>query len=336
MIKLKPILFACAAFTLYQSPVVAGTYAIYSNAETKNIKNDTVSTGTIDATYYRNLVVSYETRFNGAFLGYNGAYFRHYCNGSNYATNKVSTGNSFASNSDDLPCSLTDITVSFTGSGWWNSGPNEIRNIVVTGIKDAPTATSQSLSVNKNSNTGQVSLNVSDPQGAPMTPTVTSGPSHGSLTWSGLKFTYTPTACYSGSDSFQYYVKETIKNQTSPTTTVSITVNNVNFPPSINAVSSQRIPWHSPYSVALSGIAAGTCGGPSISISATSANASVFPNPTVSYSSPSASGAVIITPVTPPAVQSGTATVTLNLNDGVNTHSINFNTTVDWVSLIHR
>jgi VCBS repeat-containing protein len=66
--------------------------------------------------------------------------------------------------------------------------------------------------------------------GNPMTPSLVSGPSHGSLTLNADgSFTYTPATNYSGSDSFTY--QDTQGNLTSNTATVNLTVNSVNQPP---------------------------------------------------------------------------------------------------------
>jgi DNA/RNA endonuclease G (NUC1) len=102
--------------------------------------------------------------------------------------------------------------------------------ITINPINDAPTANSQSASTNSNTPVA-ITLTGSDvetPSGS-LTYTVTSGPSHGSLSGTGANRTYTPAANYSGPDSFKFTVTDTGDGASPPLTsseaTVSITVN---------------------------------------------------------------------------------------------------------------
>ncbi|MFN2579063.1 MAG: Ig-like domain-containing protein [Pyrinomonadaceae bacterium] len=102
-------------------------------------------------------------------------------------------------------------------------------SVIINPVNDAPTADSQA--VNTNSNTPvAIALTGSDletPSGS-LTFTVTSGPSHGSLSGSGPNRAYTPGLNYSGPDSFKFTITDTGDGSspalTSSEATVSITV----------------------------------------------------------------------------------------------------------------
>ena len=89
------------------------------------------------------------------------------------------------------------------------------------------TAEDSTLTVNAASG---VLANDSDPAGQPMTAALVSGTTHGVLTFSSNGgFTYTPTANYSGTDSFSYYAND--GTALSSATTVTLTVTPVNDAP---------------------------------------------------------------------------------------------------------
>ena len=93
-------------------------------------------------------------------------------------------------------------------------------------IVGAPTANNQSVAVAFNTTTA-VTLTGSDPNAPPrsLTYTVTTAPAHGTLSGTAPNLTYTPTAGYTGPDSFQFTVSNGIN--TSSAATVSLTVNPV-------------------------------------------------------------------------------------------------------------
>ncbi len=86
-----------------------------------------------------------------------------------------------------------------------NSSPGTATLTVAPGV---PTANSQSVNVAFNAGT-QLSLVGNDPNDPPLPLTyiISTNPSHGSLSGSGPVVTYTPTSGYSGSDLFQFTVK---------------------------------------------------------------------------------------------------------------------------------
>jgi DNA/RNA endonuclease G (NUC1) len=140
---------------------------------------------------------------------------------------------------------------------------NGVVSVTINPVNDAPTANSQS--VNTTSNTPRaITLTGSDletPSGS-LTFTVTSGPSHGSLTGSGANRIYTPGVNYSGPDSFNFTVTDTPDGSspalTSSEATVSITVNDT-VPPVITLNGNSISLWpanHSYHTVNVSDLVA--------------------------------------------------------------------------------
>ena len=109
----------------------------------------------------------------------------------------------------------------FTASdGSLSSAPATV-SITVTPVNDAPTANGQSVSTTQNVALG-ITLTGSDPEGTALTFSPGT-PSHGTLSGTGATRTYTPTAGYTGPDSFTFTAND--GSLTSPPATVSITVN---------------------------------------------------------------------------------------------------------------
>lgn len=101
--------------------------------------------------------------------------------------------------------------------------------ILVSPNNLAPAANAQSVSVDEDTGV-VVTLSGSDPDGTIAVYSVTAVPGHGTLSGSVPNLTYTPSANYSGSDSFDFTVTDN-EGATSAAATVSITVNPVNDPP---------------------------------------------------------------------------------------------------------
>jgi len=93
---------------------------------------------------------------------------------------------------------------------------------VLININTAPTAAAQSASGDEDA-IQTISLSGSDPDGDTLSYVIASQPSHGTVSLEGSTVTYTPTADYSGSDSFTFTVSDGMV--TSSAATVSITVN---------------------------------------------------------------------------------------------------------------
>ena len=132
------------------------------------------------------------------------------------------------------------FTYSVCDDGTTNGSPdpkcaNGTVNVTVSAVNDAPTANSQTVSTNSNTPLA-ITLSGSDLEtaSANLTYTVTSGPSHGSLSGTGANRTYSPASDYSGPDSFNFTVTDTGDGASMPLTsleaTVSITVNDTLAP----------------------------------------------------------------------------------------------------------
>jgi hypothetical protein len=88
---------------------------------------------------------------------------------------------------------------------------NATVSITVAPVNDVPTADTKAATVTRNSSANPITLSGSDqetPSGS-LTFTVTGGgPTHGTLAGTGANRTYTPTAGYTGDDSFTYTVTD--------------------------------------------------------------------------------------------------------------------------------
>ncbi len=123
-----------------------------------------------------------------------------------------------------------DFTVD-DGAGTTSSGAF---NISVTAVNDAPVANADSFSVDNDStlvvNSPGVLANDVDVDGDPLTVTLVTAPTNGSLTMAADgSFTYTPSASFSGTDTFVYTVSDGVTS--SGPSTVSILVNATLAPP---------------------------------------------------------------------------------------------------------
>jgi CSLREA domain-containing protein len=101
--------------------------------------------------------------------------------------------------------------------------------ITVTPVNDAPVAQGQTVTTLEDS-PNFITLVASDVDNNPLTYTVVSGPSHGTLTGTGSGRSYVPAANFNGADSFTFKVTDTA-GADSATATVSINVTAVNDPP---------------------------------------------------------------------------------------------------------
>lgn len=119
-------------------------------------------------------------------------------------------------------------SVSFTytaSNGAGSSGPVTMTLQVMAGPA-APLAYGSAVNVVENSSNTQIPLNIT---GGATSVTVTSAPTHGTLTISGASVKYTPTAGYTGSDSFAYTATNPFGSSVSGSGSVAI---NVIAPPS--------------------------------------------------------------------------------------------------------
>ncbi len=118
-------------------------------------------------------------------------------------------------------------TASYTGSDSFTytatnaTGTSAAATVTITVSPQTPVANAVSATVAYNSSANPITLNITG--GTPASVAVASGASHGTATASGTSITYTPTASYTGSDSFTYTA--TNATGTSAPATVTITVN---------------------------------------------------------------------------------------------------------------
>jgi len=108
------------------------------------------------------------------------------------------------------------------------AGPRSFRVELVPGRSAPPVALDQSLATNE-SQSLPITLTGSDPDGNPLTYSVLSAPSHGTLIGAPPSVVYHPTSGYYGHDSFTFDVTDGI--QVSNVATVNITVQPAERPP---------------------------------------------------------------------------------------------------------
>ena len=124
---------------------------------------------------------------------------------------------------------------------------------------------------------------------------------------------YTPLGNASGTALITVTVNDGQASSNTIVKTFIVTVNAVNDPPTLDAISNMTIDEDaSTQTVNLSGISAGGGEVQTVLITATSNNTSLIPNPIVTYTSPDNVGSLKFTPI---ANQSGTAQITVTLND---------------------
>ncbi|OAS16680.1 Ig-like domain-containing protein [Paenibacillus oryzisoli] len=95
--------------------------------------------------------------------------------------------------------------------------------LTVTPENTVPTATSATYSVEANTSLIRT-LGGYDADGNPLTYSVVTQPTHGTLTLDGNGFTYTPTAGYNGPDSFSYKVNDGRVDSEPATVTLNVTL----------------------------------------------------------------------------------------------------------------
>ncbi len=231
-------------------------------------------------------------------------------------------------NTVDAGGNLTNRTVLATYSAYGLVGTNHIDLTYDTGdnatpatslqVLLEPTAVDDAYSVNEDTQ-----LNVAAPgvlgndgelNGFTLSVISYTQPAHGSVNVNDDgSFTYLGETNYFGADSFTYTM--TNGNARASTATVSLTINAVNDPPTLNAIGNLFTNEGSGTVVVdLTGITAGPANESSqtLSVSATSSNPTLIPNPVLNYASPATTGTLQLTPA---ANQFGTATITVVVQD---------------------
>ncbi len=107
-------------------------------------------------------------------------------------------------------------------------------SITVNLVNDAPVADNKNVATNEDTAVG-VTLTATDPENDPLTYSIVTNPSHGTLSGTPPNSIYTPAANYNGADSFTY---KAIDNGSTDSNiaTVSITVNPVNDAPVVSNI----------------------------------------------------------------------------------------------------
>jgi len=126
---------------------------------------------------------------------------------------------------------------------------------------------------------------------------------------------FTPAANASGTATITAMVNDGQTQSNTVTRSFTVTVNSVNDAPTLNALSNVSLNANAgQQTVALGGIGSGAANeSQALAVTATSSNPGLIPNPTVTYTSPGTTGSLRFTPV---ANATGTATITVRVNDG--------------------
>ena len=102
-----------------------------------------------------------------------------------------------------------------------------VRPVVVT-VNGPPVAKDQSIVTNEDTPV-TFSLDVSDPEGDPLSYTIVAAPLHGTLAGTGPEYTYTPVPHYYGSDGFTFQANDGLSDSNLAVATIS--VSHLNHPP---------------------------------------------------------------------------------------------------------
>ena len=126
---------------------------------------------------------------------------------------------------------------------------------------------------------------------------------------------FTPVANSNGAATITVTINDGQAVNNKVVQTFLVTVNAVNDAPTLNALSALNIPENAgPKVVNLTGIGTGAANETqTLTVTAVSSDPSLIPNPTVSYVSPNATGSLSFTPA---ANSSGSATITVTVDDG--------------------
>lgn len=162
-------------------------------------------------------------------------------------------------------------------------------------------------------------LRAADANGDPLTFVIVAPPINGLISGSSPNLTYRPNANFYGTDTLVFRVNDGRAN--SGLAIVTITVNPVNDTPTLAPPGNLSLPVNpGAQTVSLSGIGSGaTNESQSLVVTASSSNTGLIPHPQVSYVSPSSTGSLSFTPV-PNAT--GSATVTVTVNDGQSVNNV--------------
>ena len=150
-----------------------------------------------------------------------------------------------------------NFTVTATDSGTPISTAARAYSFTINALP--PVAGAVSATVAANSSANPITLNLSG--GATTSVAVTSAPSHGTATASGTSITYTPTAGYSGADSFTYTATNSSGTSSPATVAVTISAPTIGISPTVLPAATPNVAFNTtvsasggtaPYSYAIS------------------------------------------------------------------------------------
>jgi 6-phosphogluconolactonase (cycloisomerase 2 family) len=110
-------------------------------------------------------------------------------------------------NPSGTPIDMSTGTHTLTVTAVSSNGLSSSQTVHYTVTDRSPVAHDQALTIDQGTSR-TFDLNVSDPDGDPLTATVTGEPAHGTASCTGTSCTYAPAAGYFGSDSFDYKVSD--------------------------------------------------------------------------------------------------------------------------------
>ncbi len=124
-----------------------------------------------------------------------------------------------------------DLTLD-EAAGWWVDDVQFTNLLVAPPCNEPPFAVSQTVSTNEDTSLGITLAALQGDDNDPLTFTINSGPSHGSLSGTGANRTYTPFPNYNGPDTFTFHANDGTYD--SNVATVTINVLPVNDPPQVS------------------------------------------------------------------------------------------------------
>ena len=207
----------------------------------------------------------------------------------------------------------SDSFIYRASDGLLDSSPATV-SIVVTPVNDAPVAGNDGYSTAEDTplNQGAPGVLGNDTDiDSTLTAVLVTAPSHGTLALNANgSFTYTPALNYNGPDAFTYKAYD--GTAYTDTATVSITIASVNDAPTTSNIADRSINANGN-----TGAVSFTIGDDdlaTVAVSGSSSNTTLVPNANIVFGG---SGADRTVTVTPAADQSGKATITVTVTDGV-------------------
>ena len=189
-------------------------------------------------------------------------------------------------------------------------------SLLVTAVNDPPVGAADNYSINEDTLLTVAAPGVLgndtdvDSPPASRTAVLVTGPTRGSLMLNANgSFSYTPALNYNGPDAFTYKANDGTAD--SNVVTVAITVTSVNDPPTISDIVDRTINWNT-NTGALTFAIGDVDGLTGVSVTGASSNTTLVPSANIVFAG---SGANRTVTVTPTANQSGTAVITVTVQD---------------------